>query len=171
MCQMFGGKPCHITIIGTSFGFQHRKFSKLSHSSASSGCAATVAFGLYVANRRLWRWSKWLPVGTWSDERVNPFTQSVLTDGSTQPKAFFPQHCHNYCHSAWEANSSCTTAPNLLTFSLIERENNNNSNNNNNNGYFQMPILKSSKHFTRLWRRRGGRGNKVITQMFLSDTT
>ena len=49
-CQVFGGKsPCRVTIIGTRFGFKHRRFSKLSHSSASSRCAATVTFCLHVA--------------------------------------------------------------------------------------------------------------------------
>ena len=32
--------------------------------------------------------------------------------------------------------------------------NNHNNGNNKNNGYFQTPILKSSKRFTRSWRRR-----------------
>ena len=49
-CQVFGGKsPCRVTIIGTRFGFKHRRFSKLSHSSASSRCAATVTFCRHVA--------------------------------------------------------------------------------------------------------------------------
>ena len=62
MCQVFGWKPpCHMT------GFKHRSFSKLSHSSASSRCAASVAFcALHwllpvalkqaVANQCLERW-------------------------------------------------------------------------------------------------------------------
>ena len=68
-CQVFRRKPCHVTIIGTGFGFQHRRFSKLSHSSASSHCVATVASCLHVADRRLWRWSKQPPIGARSDEK------------------------------------------------------------------------------------------------------
>ena len=41
---------------------------------------------------------------------------------------------------------------------------------NNNNGYFQMPILRSSKPFTRPWKGRGDRVTKMITQMFVSDS-
>ena len=48
MCQGFGGKaPCHMRIIRIGFGFQSRRFSKLSHSSTPSHCAATVAFCLH----------------------------------------------------------------------------------------------------------------------------
>ena len=58
-------------MIGTSFGFHHRRFSNLSHSSASSCYAATVVLCLHVANRRQWHWSKQSPIGTRSDERLN----------------------------------------------------------------------------------------------------
>ena len=43
-------------------------------------------------------------------------------------------------------------------------------NNNNNNGYFQTPILKSFKSFTRSWKRREDGVTKIITQVFLSDS-
>ena len=85
--QKFGWKHCKtkethamcleenlIVITGTIFGFQHRKFSKLSHFSASSCCVATVAICLHVADRRLWYWSKQSPISTWSDQRVNYFS-------------------------------------------------------------------------------------------------
>ena len=69
--QVFGEKPqCHVTITGNGFGFQHRRFSRLSHFSASGGCAAAVAFCLHVADWCLWRWSKQSPIGAWSNERV-----------------------------------------------------------------------------------------------------
>ena len=42
---------------------------------------------------------------------------------------------------------------------------------NYNNGYFQMPILKSSKRLYKIMKKEGGQGNKTITQMFLSDST
>ena len=40
------------------------------------------------------------------------------------------------------------------------------NNSNNNKGYFQMPILKSSKHFTRSWRRWGDRVTKLLHKCF-----
>ena len=55
-CQVFRRKPCHVTIIGTGFGFQHRRFGKLSHSSASSRRAATAVFCRHVAK---WRFKRW----------------------------------------------------------------------------------------------------------------
>ena len=64
-----------MTIIGTSFGFQHRRFSKFHYSSASSRFAATVTFRLHVADWRLWRWNKQSPIGAWSDERVKLISQ------------------------------------------------------------------------------------------------
>ena len=67
-CQVFCGKPYHVTIIGTSFGFQRRKFSEWSHSSTSSHHAATVGFCLHVADRHLWHWREQSPNSAWSDE-------------------------------------------------------------------------------------------------------
>ena len=65
--QVFGVKPYYVTIIRTGFCFQHRRFSKLSHSPASTPCAADVAFCLHVANWRLWCLSKQLLMGASSD--------------------------------------------------------------------------------------------------------
>ena len=69
--KVFGEKlPSNMTIIETSFDYQHRKFRKLSHSPASSHCVATVAFCLHVSNQRLRHWSKQLPIGDWRIERA-----------------------------------------------------------------------------------------------------
>ena len=43
------------------------------------------------------------------------------------------------------------------------------NNDSNNNGYFQMPVL--SQAFYKIMKEEGGWGNKIITQMFLSDAT
>ena len=48
--------------------------------------------------------------------------------------------------------------------------NNDNNNSNDNNGYFQTPIHKSSKRFTRTWRGRGDGVAKIITQILLSNS-
>ena len=51
-CQVFGGKPpCHETVTGTSFGFPHRRFSK-------------VTFLLQVATWLVWRSAYMSLVGT-----------------------------------------------------------------------------------------------------------
>ena len=73
-CQVFGGKPpSRVTVIGTGFGFQLRRFSKFSHSSVSSSCADTVAFCLHVVDQRLWHWSKQSPINAWTAQRGNSF--------------------------------------------------------------------------------------------------
>ena len=59
------------------FGFQHRKFSMLSHSSASSRCGATVAFCPLVTDQQLWPWSKQSQIGAWSDKRVKLSCKAV----------------------------------------------------------------------------------------------